>query len=285
MKARKETPYATNVELHGDEFDQGRSYTNWRPRGSGDWLLIHTEAGSGCITTTTGVVSTRPGDVILYARGELQDYKTDPDAGCWHLLWAHFIPKPSWHPWLRWPVGKQGVKIISLEKGEVRDGFVAAMRRMIGISRRLLPYAIDFAGNALEEALLWAQVGASRGDWMRTDPRVRRAMDYLAAHLREPFRLETLARHCGLSVSRLAHLFKEEMGTSPQQFFEQQRMWHAGQLLRLTGLGIAEVAAAVGYDDPFYFSNRFRRYAGKSPTEFRRQRSRLRPLRGRFWRV
>ena len=107
---------------------------------------------------------------------------------------------------------------------------------------------------------------------MRTDPRVRRAMDYLAANLRQPFRLETLARHCGLSVSRLAHLFKTGAGTSPQQFFEQQRMWHAGQLLRLTGLPVAEVAVEVGYDDPFYFSNRFRRYAGKSPTQFRRQR-------------
>jgi len=49
-------------------------------------------------------------------------------------------------------------------------------------------------------------------------------------------------------------------------------MRHAGQLLRLTGHGIAEVAAEVGYDDPFYFSNRFRRYSEKSPTQFRRQK-------------
>jgi AraC family transcriptional regulator of arabinose operon len=49
-------------------------------------------------------------------------------------------------------------------------------------------------------------------------------------------------------------------------------MGQAGQLLRLTGLGIAEVAAEVGYDDPFYFSNRFHRYSGKSPTQFRQQK-------------
>ena len=234
--------------------------------------MIYTADGAGYLTAASKEGPTRPGDVTLYAPGERHDYKTDPVAGRWHLLWVHFIAKPSWNPWLRWPLGEHGVKSLHLEKGEIRDGFVAAMRRTIQFFRRRLPNARDFAGNALEETLLWAHLSASRGDWMRTDARVRRAMDYLTANLQQPFRLESLARHCGLSVSRLAHLFKVETGTSPQQFFEQQRMWHAGQLLRVTGLGVAEVAAEVGYDDPFYFSNRFRRYAGKSPTQFRQQK-------------
>ena len=46
-------------------------------------------------------------------------------------------------------------------------------------------------------------------------------------------------------------------------------MQHARQLLIRTSLSIAEVAADVGYSDPFYFSNRFHRYNGKSPTAFR----------------
>ncbi len=273
MSARIETPYVSGSGLYAGEFQRNRSYTNWRPHGTDDWLLIYTAAGAGYLTTASKEGPTRPGDVTLYAPGELHDYKTDPGAGRWHLLWAHFIPKPSWQPWLLWPSGTHGVKSLHLEKGEIRDSFVGAMRRMLQVSRRRLPNARDFAGNALEEALLWAHVSASRGDWIRTDLRVRRAMDYLAANPRQPFRLETLARHCSLSVSRLAHLFKAGTGTSPQQFFEQQRMWHAGQLLRLTGLSIAEVAAEAGYDDPFYFSNRFHRYSGKNPTEFRRQKT------------
>jgi AraC family transcriptional regulator, arabinose operon regulatory protein len=272
MKPRALTPYEVNSDLFAGDFNRNRAYTNWRPRGTPDWLLIYTVQGAGYLTTATKEGPTRPGEATLYAPGELHDYKTDPQTGRWHLLWVHFIPKPAWQPWLRWPAGSHGVRRLHLEKGEIRDGFVAAMQRMLHIFRRRLPNALDFARNALEEALLWAQAGASRGDWMRTDQRVRRGMDYLAANLREPFRLEILARHCGLSVSRLAHLFKDETGVSPQQFFEQQRMWHAGQLLQLTGLGIAEIAAEVGYDDPFYFSNRFRRYAKKSPTEFRQEK-------------
>ena len=272
MVARLETPHEQVSELFGDEFHQGRSYTNWRPRGGRDWLLIYTDGGSGRITTDSGWFSTQPGDLILYAPGDPQDYQTESSVGSWNLLWAHFLPRPSWHPLLAWPQGRHGVKSLHLEKGETRDAFAGAMRRMLQVFRRRLPGAGDFAANALEEALLWSQVGTSKGEWMRTDPRIRKAMDYLVSHLRQPFRLEILARHCGISVSRLAHLFKAETKLSPQQFFEQQRMWHAGQLLNRTSLGIAEVAGEVGYEDPFYFSNRFRRYAGTSPTEFRRKR-------------
>jgi AraC family transcriptional regulator of arabinose operon len=274
MASRLETPYRLDSELMADEFRRGRSYKNWRPRGSGDWLLIYTAGGAGRITTAVGDFPTRPGECILYAPDDLQDYRTDPATGRWHLLWSHFVPKAAWHPWLRWPVNAAGVRSVALDRGEVRGSFVRAMQRAIRIVRRRPPNAEDFAANALEEALLWAHLAASRGDWMRIDPRVRKAMDYLAARVRQPFDLETVARHCGLSVSRLAHLFKAEAGASPQRFFEQQRMRQAAQLLRVTGLGIAEVAAEVGYDDPFYFSNRFRRHSGKSPTLYRR---RIRP--------
>jgi AraC family transcriptional regulator of arabinose operon len=271
MRKRRETPHRPESDLNADEFRRGEKYYSLRPRGSGDRLLIYTVAGSGRITTPEGSFATRPGEALLYAPTDYQDYGTDPDARRWHLLWSHFRPRAPWHAWLQWPVNTAtGIRHITLERGEIRDSFARALLRTIHVLRRRFPNAGDFAANALEEALLWAHLVAARGAWMRLDPRVRKAMDYLVANLRQPFNLETLARHCGLSISRLAHLFKGETGTSPQQFFEQERMRQAGQLLRVTGLGIAEIAAEVGYDDPFYFTNRFRRHAGQSPTQFRR---------------
>ena len=271
MPARRETPYQTTSTLHAGEFNRNRSYKNWRPRGSGDWLLIYTAGGSGRIATPAGAFALPVGEAILYAPTDYQDYRTDPVVGRWRLQWSHFKPKPGWHPYLNWPINAIGVSQLHLPKGEVRDAFARALLRTIRVLRRRVPNAGDFAANALEEALLWARLAAPRGEWMQLDPRVRRAMDYLAENLRQPFDLEALARHCGLSVSRLAHLFKGEAGLSPQRFFEQQRMRQAGQLLGVTGLTIAEIAAEVGYDDPFYFTNRFRRHTGISPSAFRRQ--------------
>lgn len=271
MHSRIETSHTPVRELYCDQFRRGPSYTNWRPRGSGDWLLIYTEAGSGQLVAAGETCATRTGDVLLYGPNDSQDYRTRPGAGRWHLLWVHFTPKATWPAWLHWPPNECGLKLIHLEKGEVRERFRAALLRMIRLSRRKLPGALDLAANALEEALLWGNVATSKGPWLDFDLRVRRAVDHLATHLREPFLLETLARHCGLSVSRLAHLFKQQVGLTPQQFLESQRMQHACKLLRLTSLNVAEVALEVGYPDAFYFTNRFRRAMGTSPSQFRRK--------------
>lgn len=67
-------------------------------------------------------------------------------------------------------------------------------------------------------------------------------MHYLAAHPEEPFRLESLARHAGLSVSRLAHLFRVQLGVSPKRFTEKIRLDLARRLLERTDLSVAEVA-------------------------------------------
>jgi len=40
-------------------------------------------------------------------------------------------------------------------------------------------------------------------------------------------------------------------------------------MLRLTALTVTEIAAESGFANPFYFTNRFRRRHGISPTGFR----------------
>ena len=272
MNSRSIAPHPPVTQLFCDRFQQGTSYSNWRPRGSEDWLLIHTDSGSGLCTTRLGSLVTQEHDVVLYAPGDLQDYRTDPAVGHWDLTWVHFRPRVTWDPWLQWPRHESGLQYLPLQGDENHEPFFNALLRMWEFSRRAIPGRLDFASNALEEALLWAHIVVSRTAGGPSDERVRRAADYLSAHLSEPFDLGKLAARCGLSVSRLSHLFKSETGYTPQQFLERRRMRHACHLLRLTGLSISEVAHEVGYDDPFYFSNRFRRSIGQSPLRFRQQR-------------
>ena len=191
------------------------SYKIQRINGSGDWLLIYTKGGSGHFVSSSGVFKAQIGDIFLYGPGDFQDYSTDPETGEWHLLWTHFPPNPRWELKLQWTPDKHGFKHLHLGEGEVRDQFCPQMDRMIGLSRRELPGALDLASNALEAALLWADVATAREQWLAIDSRVRKAIDHLIAHLREPFVLRELAAHCGLSVSRLAYLFKRQTGSSP----------------------------------------------------------------------
>lgn len=56
----------------------------------------------------------------------------------------------------------------------------------------------------------------------------------------------------------------EQLGISPQRY-ERERMSVAKQLLDLTNRPVSSIAREVGRDDPQYFSQRLRRFAGVSP--------------------
>jgi AraC family transcriptional regulator of arabinose operon len=271
---RPETPHRPVETIMASEFDQGPGYTNWRPRGSGDWLLIHTREGAGKITLGGAARILGPGEAVLFAPGAAQDYGTDEAAGRWRLLWAHFNPRPNWRAWIRWPEAARGTGWLTLPAGEIRAGFEAALGRTVAMLRGARGDAREFALNALEEALLWAQRAGEGSAHLRLDERVRKAMDYLAARPAEPFRLDALAKHCGLSESRLSHLFREQTGETPQVYSEELRLRLAQQLLVHSGLRVNEVAAETGFGDPFYFAKRFRKFAKCSPSQYRQLEAR-----------
>jgi AraC family transcriptional regulator of arabinose operon len=92
---------------------------------------------------------------------------------------------------------------------------------------------------------------------------------HLRAHLNEPPSLPKLAALSHLSVSRFAHLFREQVGLSPLAFLERERLNRAAQLLTLTSRPVARVALEVGYEDALYFSRRFRARYGVGPRQYR----------------
>jgi len=142
---------------------------------------------------------------------------------------------------------------------------------MIRATHRPGPVQIDLGMAALEEVILRGRAAQAEESDPASDPRIARAAAWLTDRFKEPFHLPTLARQSGLSVSRFSHLFRTRIGLTPGQFLERQRLSHAAHLLRLTSLTVGELAAECGYESAFYFTNRFRRHHGLSPTAFRQR--------------
>ncbi|SUB16941.1 Arabinose operon regulatory protein [Pantoea agglomerans] len=97
------------------------------------------------------------------------------------------------------------------------------------------------------------------------------ACQYVTNHLASEVKIEEVARHVCLSPSRLAHLFREQMGVNLLRWREDQRVIRAKLLLQTTQEPIASVGREVGYDDQLYFSRVFRKRVGVSPSDFRRR--------------
>ncbi|WP_394771125.1 helix-turn-helix domain-containing protein [Lacisediminihabitans sp.] len=266
--SRPESTAPVFDRLVGGHFTEGQEYAAWRPRGTGDYLLVHTIAGAGLFGAPGGDLLVEAGDAVLLRPGLPHDYRTAPGADAWEFDFAHFHPRAEWLPLLEWPVRLGGPGLIHTD-GEVRVRVGSGLRRSAGLRLGALPRAELFAVNALEEALLW--LDTQNPLTSRTDERVLRVIEHVGSHLAEPLDVGTLAEIAHLSPSRLSHLFSEQLGISPQRYVERERMTVAKQLLDLTNRPVAAIAREVGCDDAQYFSGRFRRFAGVTPSDYRRR--------------
>lgn len=62
--------------------------------------------------------------------------------------------------------------------------------------------------------------------------------------------------------------FRDRIGMTPQKYRELKRMEFAVNRLGV-GLSVKEVAAELGYSDPYFFSRTFKNYIGASPSHYR----------------
>ena len=83
------------------------------------------------------------------------------------------------------------------------------------------------------------------------------------------FSLNYLAKQLALSNSYLSSLFKRIYGKNFQDYMLSIRLDRAKIFLLSTDMKVYEIAAAVGFDDPNYFSATFKRKFGISPNQFR----------------
>lgn len=99
---------------------------------------------------------------------------------------------------------------------------------------------------------------------------VKKALEYIEEHdTQESLSLNGAAGEAGVSASYLSAVFSQEMDLTFTEYVTQRRMEKAKKLLRESELHSGEIAQAVGYKDPHYFSFVFKKTQGVSPREYR----------------
>jgi AraC family transcriptional regulator of arabinose operon len=187
----------------------------------------------------------------------------------WDHLWLHFLARPHWSEWLEWPGHSIGVRTLVVAAGPVRRSVVRLFRRIVHLTLSPAPDRELFALNALEELLLWCQRIKPQATAAVNDPRVHDCLEYISDNLRQVITLADLARVSRQSISRLTHQFRRQTGMTPMQYLEQRRLDRAMELLARTSMSIKDIAGTVGFENPFYFTLRFRKHSGFSPRAFR----------------
>lgn len=115
------------------------------------------------------------------------------------------------------------------------------------------------------------QVFYADGRHQHGDEGIAQVQTWMQHNLREPLALERLAQMAGVGKRQFDRRFKQVAGLSPGQYLQTLRCQQAHELLQHSNLSVADIAAAVGYQDPGYFIRIFKKHSGQTPGQLRQK--------------
>ncbi len=98
---------------------------------------------------------------------------------------------------------------------------------------------------------------------------LRPAIDFMEFNFDRPISLADIARSAHLSVSRLAHLFREQMGITLIDYLTQVRINAAKRYLLKSDMNCTRICFQVGYNNQSYFTRTFKQITGMTPRQFK----------------
>jgi YesN/AraC family two-component response regulator len=102
-----------------------------------------------------------------------------------------------------------------------------------------------------------------------TSSKLQAALAHVAKNFLRPIPESEVALLCNMSPSRFCREFKAAFDETFVEYLAKYRMIQAKRLLANPTMPVADVAVAVGFNDPSYFTRVFRKQEGVSPSEYR----------------
>jgi AraC-like DNA-binding protein len=101
----------------------------------------------------------------------------------------------------------------------------------------------------------------------------QRCRAFIEKHCGELPSLQSAAERCHIDLTYLCRIFRRFGRESPYQYLQHLRMNRAADLLQNPPRPVKEVAALLGFPDPYNFSRAFKRVFGVSPARFTKRRA------------
>ena len=101
---------------------------------------------------------------------------------------------------------------------------------------------------------------------------IQKAILHIDADITADLSLKNLSATLGVTPSYLSTLFKKEIGMPLTEYVNKHRTEKAKQLLLSSNLQVQQIAQNCGILDVNYFTKIFKKYTGKTPNEYRKQK-------------
>ena len=250
-------------------YPKARLHRIERPRGLDECILIFCIRGKGWAEMDGRRFTIAASEVLFIPANKPHAYGADDDDP-WSIHWAHFAGTAAASYASLLPAHEFVLSIPSADAKEIARMFRESYRlASTGLTERTVLLVSHSLRYVL--GLLFFQTGRSLGGGSLTIAHdLTKSIEFMRANVARSLTLQELSRHAGLSPTRYSALFREQTGSSPVDHHIRLRMQAACHYLDTTALSVKEVAAKLGYDDPYYFSRIFQKILGCSPLAYRR---------------
>ena len=93
---------------------------------------------------------------------------------------------------------------------------------------------------------------------------------YISQNYHQHMTTATLAKEFHMTEQYFCHIFKQATEQTPIEFINKKRIEKDCVYLKTTDSNITDIALSVGFDNYHYFARVFKKHAGVSPREYRK---------------
>ena len=232
------------------------------------YLFFIVTSGSGSVTYGNVTYSLYPGDCVFINCMNRYEHTSSDDL--WNLKWVHFYSDKMDAVYEKYKERGGNVVFRSPDPDEV-SALISEIRDIARSDSYLKDMEIHEKLAALLLHIMkesWHEKQIDMTSEKRKD--IRLVREYLEENYDKEIKLDSLAEKYNISKYYLAHMFKEQYGTSITSYVISLRITKAKHYLRFSELSTAEIAAKSGYEDVNYFIRMFRKVENITPGEYRK---------------
>jgi AraC-like DNA-binding protein len=260
-------PITKNFFLTAIGFYPNASYHHIeRINGCQEYILLYCVSGEGKIFIQEKEIDIQPNTYFIVPKNTAHKYGSS-SAVPWTIYWIHFSGTLAENIFKHSFSNKRpGVQL--LEYNENRINLFNQIYQMLehSFEERDLEIVNISLYYFISSIIYNKEINAE----MLDNDIVSSSIKYMKSNLDKKLDIVHLANQQSISTSHYIRLFKQKMGLSPINYFNQLKIHQSCQYLYFTDKSIKEICVKLGFDDPYYFSRLFKKLMGISPSIYKK---------------
>ena len=159
---------------------------------------------------------------------------------------------------------KTAMEAAIMEHGLDAEAFAKGLREFRSVSDELIRSALNVMSMCV------CYLYSNRIIKSRSEDLTLALKTYVENHFAEPLSVPSLCAKMYISKSKLYQISMQAFGMGVSDFIRHRRIEEAKKLLSESKRSIAEIGAAVGFDDANYFTRQFKQQTGLTPKDYRK---------------